>query len=321
MSEFGGVTAVVLTHMRPQLAGEVTRSLLELEGLELDQIVVVVNGVGGLDDPELESRVRMVRLAENVGPAGGFRAGMVEAFSDPATRWAYLCEDDVGLFTLPAPRLARVLERVSRLGREEPSIGAVVAYGRRFAGRGAHTLNVVPPPGLPGDLAAVDVACWGATVVSRSVFDSGVLPDPDWFFGLEDFDFFCRVRAAGYAVVVDGEAARQVAAEQTSLGREGALRHRRPTDLDEPWRAYYHARNSFALARRHGRWRWHVWHLAYSARRIQLASSAAERSAIVHGLWDGALGRMGRNPRYARRVGELESSAGPGGDVTGSGPR
>jgi len=26
------------------------------------------------------------------------------------------------------------------------------------------------------------------------VFDAGVLPDPEWFFGLEDFDFFCRVR-------------------------------------------------------------------------------------------------------------------------------
>ncbi len=45
--------------------------------------MVVVNGEGGLDDPELEGRVRMVRLPSNVGPAGGFHQGLVEAFADP----------------------------------------------------------------------------------------------------------------------------------------------------------------------------------------------------------------------------------------------
>ena len=84
-SDLGLVTAVILTHMRPTLAGDLTRSLLEVEGLAADRIVVVVNGVGGLDDPALESRVRMLRLPENIGPAGGFKAGMIEAFSDTAT--------------------------------------------------------------------------------------------------------------------------------------------------------------------------------------------------------------------------------------------
>jgi len=299
-----GVTAVVLTFMRPGLASEVTRSLLEVEGLAPEQIVVVVNGIGGLDDPKLESAVRMVRLARNLGPAGGFGAGMTEAFSDPATQWAYLCEDDVGLFALPTPRLVGLLERVAAL-ESGPSVGAVVAYGRTFVGRGAHTANTLPPPASPQDLAPVDVACWGATLVSRAVFEAGVLPDNDWYFGLEDFDFFCRVRAAGFAVLVDGEAAREVADQQSSLGREGAFRTRRPTDAEEAWRAYYHARNSIALVRRHGRRTWYAWHLAYSLRHMQRATSWAERAAIVHGLWDGAWGRMGENPRYVRRVGEL----------------
>ncbi len=315
-----GVTAVVLTHMRPGLAGDVTRSLLEVEGLPPDRIVVVVNGVGGLDDPALEAKVTMVRLATNTGPAGGFRAGLVEAFSDPATRWAYLCEDDVGLFALPAPRLADVVGRIDALGDRSPPVGAVVAYGRRFVGRGAHTVNLVPPPGSPFDLTPVDVACWGATLVSRAVVDAGVLPDPEWFFGLEDFDFFCRAREEGFEVLVDGVAARRVAAQQTSPGREEALRERRPTDATEAWRAYYHARNSFALARRHGRPSWYAWHLAYSARHLQKARSRAERSAIVHGLWDGARGRMGENPRYGRRVGEFGPGKGPPVGRAGDGP-
>jgi hypothetical protein len=307
------VTAVVLTHMRPRLAGDVTRSLIEVEGVSPDRIVVVVNGVGGLDDPDLEARVRMVRLPTNTGPAGGFRAGMLEAFSDPSTRWAYLCEDDIGLFALPRPRLADLVGRAEGLdGRAGPA-GALVAYGRSFVGRGAHTVNLVPPPGPSGGFTPVDVACWGATLLSRSVSDAGVLPDPEWFFGLEDFDFFCRVREAGFEVLVDDDAARQVAVQQTAAGREEALRDRRPDDGDEAWRAYYHARNSFALIRRHGRPSWFAWQLGYSARHLQKARGRAERAAIVHGTWDGALHRMGENRRYGRRVGEFGPDAGSAG--------
>ena len=310
-----GVTAVVLTYRRRGLAGEVVRSLLDVEGLPAHRVVVVVNGEGGLDDPDLESRVRMVRLPQNTGPAGGFRAGLLAAFDDPTTDWAYLCEDDVGLFPLPAPRLAEVLARVTG-GDESDPAGAVVAYGRVFAGRGAHTVNMVPPAGTPRGLAPVDVACWGATLVNRSVVEAGILPDPDWFFGLEDFDFFCRVREAGFEVLVDAVAARDVATQQTNVGREEALRLRRPTDSAEPWRSYYHARNTFALARRHGRPSWLAWHLAYSLRHLQLATSGAQRTAIAHGLWDGARGRMGQDVRYGREVGEFGTGTSPPDDST-----
>jgi len=304
-----GVTPVVLTHMRPHLAGNVTRSLIESEGFDGREVIVVVNGPGGLDHPGLERKVRMVRLPRNTGPAGGFRAGMVEAFADPATKWTYLCEDDIGLFSIPTPRIARLLDRLASVDDSQPPIGAVVAYGRRFVGRGAHTVNVVPPVvGDPG-FTPVDVACWGATLVSRRVVEAGVLPDPEWFFGLEDFDFFCRVREAGFRVVVDDEAAGSVASEQTSEGREGAITTARPTDADEAWRGYYHARNSIELARRHGDPTWYAWHLAYSLRHLQKARSRAARSAILVGLWDGARGRLGENPRYGRREGEFEPPA------------
>jgi hypothetical protein len=300
------VSAVVLTHMRPRLATDVVRSLIEREGLSPDRIVVVVNEVGGLDDATLEAKVRMVRLPRNLGPAGGFAAGMEAAFADPSVDWAYLCEDDVGLFSLPSPRLADVLSRAERRGRGPGKpVGAVVAYGRRFVGRGAHTVNLVPSAGTFEDLVPVDVASWGATLLARPVFDAGILPDSDLFFGLEDFDFFCRVRQAGFEVVVDAVSARAVADQQTLAGRDHALRPHRPTDESEVWRSYYHARNSIYLARRHGRPSWHVWHLAYSARYFQKATGRDERNAILHGLWDGAMGRFGVNPHYVRTAGEL----------------
>ncbi len=294
------VRAVVLTHRRPRLATDVVRALVEHEGFPPDHVTVVVNGDGGLDDAEMESRVQMVRLPRNLGPAGGFRAGMQAAFADASVQWAYLCEDDVGLFPLPSPRLADVLDRVeAHGGRPGSTVGAVVAYGRRFVGRGAHTVNLVPAAGRPDELVPVDVASWGATLVARPVFEAGILPDPrsEWFFGLEDFDFFCRVRKGGFEVLLDATSARAVADQQTSAGRAEAHASDRPTDATESWRAYYHARNSILLARRHGRASWHLWHVAYSARHLQKAPDRAARRAILHGLWDGVIGRFGENAR------------------------
>jgi hypothetical protein len=299
------VSAVVLTHRRPRLATAVVRSLIEREGLPPDRVVVVVNGSGGLEDPALESRVRLLRLPHNLGPAGGFAAGMEAVFADPSVNWAYLCEDDVGLFSLPSPRLADVVSRAEcRSQLPGRPVGAVVAFGRRFVNRGAHTENFVPPAGERFELVPVDVASWGATLLARRVFDAGIFPDPSWFFGLEDFDFYCRVRQGGFDVLVDAVSARAVAEQQTSEGRVGALSPHRPTDERESWRSYYHARNSIFLVRRYGRPTWHVWHLAYSARHLQKAAGNEERRAILHGLWDGYRGRFGENPAYGRTVGE-----------------
>jgi GT2 family glycosyltransferase len=299
------VRAIVLTHRRPRLASDVVRSLIHREGVPAERVIVVVNGSGGLDDATLETKVQLVRLPRNLGPAGGFGAGMEAAFADPSVRWAYLCEDDVGLFSLPSPRLADVLSRAEGRGRVRGRpVGAVVAYGRRFVGRGSHTVNLVPPAGTSNELVRIDVASWGATLMARTVFDAGIVPDTEWFFGLEDFDFFCRVRQGGFDVLLDAVAARAVADEQTSAGRAEALRRHRPIDERESWRSYYHARNSVHLARRHGRPSWHAWQLVYTARHLQKATGRDERKAILEGLWDGARGHFGENPRYGRTEGE-----------------
>ena len=283
------------------------RGLIEKEGFPPERIVLVVNGQGGLDDPCLEETVRTLRLPMNLGPAGGFRVGLEAAFDDE-TDWAYLCEDDVGLFNLPTPRVSAVLERLDRYqSSESRRTGAVVAYGRRFVGRG-HSVNVVPSLDGP-PLVPVDVAAWGATLVSREVVERGVLPASEWFFGFEDFDFFCRVRASGLDVLLDSESAHAAALVQTSDGRQAALVPDRPSDAEEPWRAYYVARNYFHLARAHGSASWQAWHFAHTARRLHLASSNAERMATIHGFVDGLRRRWGPHPRYLRSIGERDRNA------------
>jgi len=301
------VAAVVVTHRRPRLATQVVRSLLENEGLPANQVFVVVNGEGGLSDPVLESRVTIIHLRENPGPAGGFREGMLAAFSTGRFDWCYLCEDDVGLFSLPRPRLGYLLEglAIQEPGAGHPPVGAVVAYGRDLHRRSGHT--TVHHPGKPEGFEPVDAACWGATLVHRRVLEGGVVPDDSYFFGYEDFDFYYRLRRAGYALLLDCRAASAVEGQMTLAGREAAFAGQRPVDADEPWRAFYVARNYFLLARRHGSPGWVAAHLLYSVRRLQLAPSRAERRAIMAGLWAGALGAKGQDPRFTRQVGELQA--------------
>ncbi|MGH9919585.1 MAG: glycosyltransferase family 2 protein, partial [Nitrososphaerales archaeon] len=163
------VSAVVVTHRRSRLATQAVRSLIESEGFDPTRVTVVVNGEGGLEDPSLERAVRMVRLDSNLGPAGGFRRALTEAFADPRTRWAYVCEDDFTLLHLPTPRVATVLGRLADLPSGSGPVGAVVPFGRVFIGRSGHAVNVVPRLGSPGDFADVDVTTWGATLISREV--------------------------------------------------------------------------------------------------------------------------------------------------------
>lgn len=307
-------TAVVLTHRRPRLATSLVRSLVERDGVPPQRVVLVVDRDGGLDDPALEASIRVIRLDTNAGPGAGFRVGLAEAFADPSTEFAYLCEDDVELTGLPTPRIAGLVDEVRRYEASSPgaAVGAVVAYGRKFDHRHAGTtVAFQPDPGGPR-LQDVDVAAWGATLVTRRVHQVGVAPDDHWFFGYEDFDFFLKVRAADLRVLVDRDSALAIG-EGLAPARPAPSPAARPEFAAEPWRAFYVARNFFELARRHGEPRWVGWHLLLSARRIQLAPDWPTRRAIAAGVVHGIARRSGRNPRYVREIGEYAVDPGENG--------
>jgi len=269
----------------------VVRDLLEREGFAADRVLLVVNGDGGLADPGLERRVQVLRLPENAGPAGGFSTGLREAHRRFGTGWYYLSEDDVGLYGLPSPRVAGLLEAAGRVGTGGRAVGAIVAYGRDLDHRTGLTSPHRPRAGA--GLEPVDVAAWGATLVSREVLDAGIWPDPAWFFGYEDFDFFLRVATNGFAVLLDVASARAMAASArpdhgAAAGGGGV----------EPWRAYYQARNFLELSRRHGSPRWSIVHVAKTLRRAQLAGTWAGRRATARGLLDGFRRVLGPRPGF-----------------------
>jgi GT2 family glycosyltransferase len=298
-----GATALVLTYRRPRLATETVRWLLEDEGFAPDDVVLVVNGEGGLEDPALQDAIEVVRLPENLGPAGGFARGLRHVAATRDTPWIYLCEDDVAMYRLPTPRVERLILEARRAeAASEAAIGAIVAYGRDVDERNGRTVPHEVAGGRP--LEEIGMGQWGATLLSRRVLDAGVFPDEAMFWGWEDLDFFLSARAAGFRVLVDTECALAVHSAVTRPART-TWKQTRPSRRQEPWTRYYAARNFFLLARRHGDWRWTVRHAAASVHRMQLAASGPERAAIARGFVDGVRGRVGKHPAFVRTVGEL----------------
>jgi hypothetical protein len=141
------------------------------------------------------------------------------------------------------------------------------------------------------------------------VVERDVYPDPRFFWGLADLEYFLQLRAAGLRVLVDREAATGLDEQATRPRRTWV--GQRPGRAHESWCAYYYARNFFELRRRYGTPVWTLRHLTKCARRFQRAPTSAHRRAIIHGCWDGFRGRMGKNPRFVRMVGELEDAGVP----------
>lgn len=306
----GGVAAVVLTYRRVRLATQVVSGLLKHEGFDPSHVLLVVNGEGGLDDPELQAQINVLHLADNLGPAGGYAAGMRWVAEKLDVRWVYLCEDDVGLFDLPSPRVADLVVRTEQF-MQAPStsarVGAVVAFGRDLDPRTGATRPHAP--GTSDELEEVSVAAWGASLLSMEVVTAGILPDPSMFFGYEDFDFWLRMRRAGFRLLQDPCAARTMGDRTSLAGRAQAHAAHRPLDVHEPWRRYYEARNFFVLYRRYGHAGWLLSHLAKSVRRAHLSPTWAHRSALARGLVDGVRGVSGRRAGFERGPGEWHAGS------------
>ena len=286
-SAVASAVAVVLTYRRPQWASEVVLDLLENEGLEPDRVVLVVNGDGGLDDPELEKAIRVISLPYNAGPAGAFAHAMRYVRDRSEARWVYLCEDDQkGYHGLPSPRLRSLIDEVERFQRDVPGrpVGGVLASGRNVDMRTGRT-HRLEASSSGARLQEADFGPWWGALLSRRVVDEGVLPDENMFWWAEDLEFWVRVRAAGFRVLVD-RVSHEAARHKASSG--------------EPWCGYYMARNQFYLRRRHGNIRWTILHVFKTARRFQLAPSRTHRVAILRGFADGLLGRTGRNTEFSR---------------------
>jgi hypothetical protein len=260
------VLAMVLTYNSPetlartlQALGNQTRlpdSLLILDNAGTPPAAAVTNE--WIRPSELD--VRLIREAENSGPAGGWARALEEFLRSPFDL-AWILDDDI---VAPPESLARLLDEYQKLGVSACLIPSV----RTPSGAITH---------FPG---------WVGVLVAREVVEAVGLPRADFFWWAEDFEYLTlRIPAGGYPTHVTSEV---VLDHQQGRGEWG----------NPPWKYYYEARNNVYLHLyiKHGRGRWPRKLAGLTLRAIvrEDEGRALRLKMIGRGVVDGLSGRLGR---------------------------
>lgn len=296
--------AFVVTFNRPRILQSTLQAILA-QTHPPDMVLIVDNG--SLAETEQIARgfsdrqVIFHPMGDNLGPAGAIAHALqwlVEAGCD----WIFCGDDD------DPPRYADEIERLLKIAAHSGDVGGVGAFGSLWDWR-AGKLKRLPDEALNG-VAEVDVIVGnGHPVLNSQAIKRVGLPDRHFFFGLDDWEYCLRFRAAGYRLLVDGHLMHRYRARAGRLDLQRRQSFVPRHSYHTIWRQYYSTRNYiFAmnktfqrpnLARREavkalGR--------AFFSWGRGLRYGAAFTSLQLQGVLDGYLGRMGRTvlpqPKY-----------------------
>jgi rhamnopyranosyl-N-acetylglucosaminyl-diphospho-decaprenol beta-1,3/1,4-galactofuranosyltransferase len=233
----GSVAAAITTFNRREV---LRRCLSALVGQTRppDEVIVVDNASSD-GTSELLARefpdIRLVRMSENSGAAGGFAAGIAEGVRK-GHDWVWVFNDD----DLPSPDALATLLAAARL---TPSRTGMVACARRtpdvglhpLGGRWQHRHRPLPPVPEQTLLVPAHVVAFSGTLVSASLVRAIGLPREDFFMMMEEPEFCLRARDAGWHTYV---VPRPLTTSMT-MGSE---------ESSPPWRGYYQTRNHLLMA-------------------------------------------------------------------------
>lgn len=280
------VCAVVVTYERRELLRECL-SALEAQTRPPDRVLVVDNasrdGTSGMVREDFGS-VDLLPLAENLGGAGGFHAGL-KAARGAGADWIWLMDDD----TIPSPdALAELLSAPDRLdGFPVPLL---------LASKAVWTDGRLHPMNLPvlerrrvertvescgRGLMPIRTATFVSLLVAGAAVDRYGLPLKHYFIWSDDYEYTARVlrRESGYLV------------PQSVVHHKTKTAHSAVSDSGE--RFYYHVRNTLFMLRSQAWDPWEkltlVWALlattAAYLRHNRLAR--ANIGVVIRGLRDG----------------------------------
>lgn len=257
------VVAVIVTYCSPANLSACLESLSRQSYL-LDQIVIVDNSPVPtcITAPDFGTlKLEHLFVGENLGPAGGYRLGLIRFLSLNAD-YAWLLDDDV----FPDSHCLEALLREACASRRLVWPRLVDAATREPA----------------------DTWGWVGVLVPRSFVEQAELPMSKLFYGLEDLHYLIdQPCVLGYRRVRSKEALARLV--------------RRPYGEWAVWHHYYQARNATYLhfyGRSHvgrlnrlKRWTHHV----YSQVRVAIQSGGAPRRVglTVLGVVDGLRGKLG----------------------------
>jgi len=277
------VAAVVVTCNRREVLAATLRAI-PAQTRAPDRVYVVDNASGDGTPDLLRTAfadATHIRLAENLGSAGGLAMGIAAARDDGFDAF-WLFDDDSSPDT-------DALEVLLAAGQESGASGIVGSEGG-IVRSGLIRFLSDPRVGLDERTGsrplAVDFVELDGSVVTREVVDTIGLPRAEYCMMLESVEFSLRAGRAGFGVTV---VPRDVFHRQ-SLGSVPG------TNL---WRGYYQSRNQLRMALDFRSPSLMLGCMARQARFMVTALGSPDRrwerfALRSRGLWDAVRGRMGR---------------------------
>lgn len=294
----GCCAAVIVTRDRPALLRHCLASVLKQR--RPPDFVVVVDNASGPDTQDVfrdHPAVRVLRLGENAGGAGGFRAGIELALRCGAD-WLWLMDDD------GRPRDAECLGGLLRTAAAHRAdlVGALVvdvdeperlSFPIRIAGRTRFGVaEMVAHEPVPDFAHLFNGALIGATLFHRIG-----LPDPRFFIRGDEVEFLFRARKSAARIVLD------TAAQFLHPGSRPEI-HPILGGLFyavvplEPFKQFHQFRNRAYIFRRYSKWGWAAADMVrygyyfMVTRRLDVAGFGRWAAATA----DGWSGRFMRDP-------------------------
>jgi rhamnopyranosyl-N-acetylglucosaminyl-diphospho-decaprenol beta-1,3/1,4-galactofuranosyltransferase len=299
MSSAGAsIAAAVATYNRRDVLRQCLAAICQ-QTRPPEEIIVVDNAsTDGTADVVAHEfpEVRVVRMSENTGAAGGFAAGIAEGVRR-GHDWVWVFNDD----DLPVPD---ALATLLRGARRAPGPTGMVACARRKADQTMHPLGArwthrhrsLPPVAQLSSLVPLDVVTFSGTLVSASLVRDVGLPRSDFFMMIEDLEYCLRARDAGWRTY----AVPETLTMSMTMGSQ---------DSSPPWRGYYQTRNQLlmSLSRRSPAevaW-WAERTLRLCAGALLSGDRPAERIRLrVRGATDALRGVGGRTIKPPRKAAE-----------------
>lgn len=198
-------TAFVITYKRPQVLLQTIQSIFKQSIVPVKLLIVdndaeqsaktVLKDLEGLP-------VEYFSVGFNSGPAGGAYEGLRNLFSQGYEWVLWLDDDDPPRFNNQIEALAGVIERNKHLA----NFGMTGSVGQLYNAKRGEIVRVKDEALLAGEDIEVDqIAGNMFPFVHKKIFDVGVLPDNNLFFGFEDLDFGLRVQNAGFKILISGK--------------------------------------------------------------------------------------------------------------------
>jgi GT2 family glycosyltransferase len=287
--------AFIITRNRPETL-VTTISTVFSQTLPPECILIVDNS----DEYDTKQRIASLQneklvyhsVGYNAGPAGGAYFGLKLLF-EKGYDWVLWIDDD------DPPKFLDVFEKMFQIVEDNysPDLGMVGCVGERFDYQRAKIIRLKDQE-LKGYLDVDTISGNMFPLVNRRVFEKGILPSKDFFFGFEDLGFCLAVKRSGLKIMISGELhlTHRKLANRLNL----KIKHHNKRTPDSLWREYYSIRSiTYILLHQEKQMKSALISIfrnickSVFVFRYGLAYGKVASIMIIRGLWDGVFDRLG----------------------------